>query len=54
MQIDDAQVDVSRLIVLAAQPEEMAAHEAVLDAIEKETKKTALWRAVSAARDDAA
>lgn len=54
VQIDAAQVDLSRLIVLAAQPEEMAAHEAVLDAIEKETKKTALWRAVSAARDDAA
>lgn len=49
VQIDAAQVDVGRLIVLAAQPDEIAAHEAVLDAIEKETKKPAVWRAASAA-----
>jgi DNA polymerase-3 subunit epsilon len=38
-------VDVSQLIVVAASTEELAAHEAYLDGIEKESKKTALWRA---------
>ncbi len=40
-------IDVSRLIVLAATPEEAAAHEAMLDAIESETQKPPVWRAAS-------
>ncbi len=41
-------IDASKLIVLAATPEEIAAHEAVLDAIEKESKRPAVWRAAPA------
>ena len=45
VQADAGAIDVSKLIVLAATADEIAAHEAVLDAIEKETKKPAVWRA---------
>jgi DNA polymerase-3 subunit epsilon len=41
-------VDLSRLIVVAATPEEVAAHEAVLDSIEKERKAPSVWRAACA------
>jgi len=46
-QIDAAPVDVSGLIVLAADPDEVAAHEAVLDRIEKEVKRPCVWRALT-------
>jgi DNA polymerase III subunit epsilon len=39
-----AGVDVSMLIVLRASPEEAAAHERYLDAMEREAKAGALWR----------
>ena len=42
-------VDVGLLIVLAAAPEEIAAHEAVLDDIEKEAKAVPVWRTAAAA-----
>jgi DNA polymerase-3 subunit epsilon len=42
---DAAPVDPSQLIVLAASPEETAAHEAVLDGIEKECRRQPVWRA---------
>jgi len=42
---DAAPVDASRLIVLAASAEETAAHEAVLDGIEKECRRVPVWRA---------
>jgi len=41
---DASEIDVSRLIVLAADPEELAAHEAVLDAIETDAKAPSVWR----------
>jgi DNA polymerase III subunit epsilon len=44
VQADAGEIDVSRLIVLAADPEEVAAHEAVLDAIEKDAKAPSVWR----------
>ena len=37
-------VDVSALIVLHATPEEEAAHDAVLNLIEKESKGVTVWR----------
>ncbi|HEX6320862.1 MAG TPA: DNA polymerase III subunit epsilon [Burkholderiales bacterium] len=37
-------VDVSRLIVRRASAEELAAHEAYLDAMEKDAKKPSVWR----------
>ena len=43
-----AGVDVSLLIVLRASPEEAAAHETYLDAMEKEAKGGALWRKLAA------
>src|SRR5258706_2886464 len=43
-----AGVDVSLLIVLRASPEETAAHERYLDAMEKEAKAGALWRKLAA------
>jgi DNA polymerase III subunit epsilon len=43
-----AGVDVSLLIVLRASPEEVAAHERYLDALEKEAKGGALWRRLAA------
>ena len=39
-------VDVSSLVVLRAAPEEVALHERYLDAMEKETKGTSLWRRI--------
>jgi DNA polymerase-3 subunit epsilon len=41
---EDGEIDVSQLIVLAADPEDVTAHEAVLDAIEKEAKAPSVWR----------
>jgi len=38
------QIDVSQLIVLSAAAEEIAAHETVLNQIEKESKAPPLWR----------
>ena len=43
-----AGVDVSLLIVLRASPEEEAAHEKYLDAMEREAKTGALWRRLAA------
>jgi len=40
---DAEEVDVSRLVLLPASPDEIAAHEAVLDAIDKEAKGS-VWR----------
>lgn len=37
-------IDVSQLLVLTASDEEVAAHEKLLDAIEKGSKTTAVWR----------
>jgi DNA polymerase III subunit epsilon len=42
-------IDLSLLIVLRASPEEAAAHERYLDALEKETSAGALWRRLAAA-----
>jgi hypothetical protein len=39
---------VSLLIVLRASPEEEAAHEKYLDAMEREAKTGALWRRLAA------
>ena len=39
-------VDVSRLLVVRAAPEELAAHEKYLDAMEKEAKAPPLWRRI--------
>jgi DNA polymerase-3 subunit epsilon len=44
-----APIDAGLLIVLTAAPEEVAAHEAVLDGIEKEAKAVTVWRAAAAA-----
>ena len=44
-----AGVDVSILIVLRASPEEAAAHERYLDAMERDAKAGALWRRLAAA-----
>ena len=44
-----AGVDVSLLIVLRASPEEAAAHERYLDAMEREAKAGALWRRLAGA-----
>ncbi len=38
------QVDVSHLIVLRAQPDEVALHEQYLDAMEKDARGASLWR----------
>ena len=37
-------IDVSQLRIVAASSEEIAAHEAQLDAIEKESRKASIWR----------
>jgi len=42
---DAGPIDVTRLIVLSASEQEVAAHEAVLDSIEKECRATTVWRA---------
>ena len=41
-------VDLSNLIVLPALPEEMALHEAYLDAMEKDAKRPSVWRKLAA------
>jgi len=41
---DAAPIDASRLIVVAASAEELAAHEAMLDSIEKEIRQVPVWR----------
>jgi len=41
-------VDVSRLFVLRAAPQELALHERYLDAMEKEAKGASLWRRILA------
>ena len=38
-------IDASLLVVVSALPEEVAAHEALLDAIAKESKVQPVWRA---------
>jgi DNA polymerase-3 subunit epsilon len=40
-------IDASQLIVLPASAEEVAAHEAVLDAIESDAKRASVWRSVA-------
>jgi len=40
-------VDLANLIVLPALPEEVALHEQYLEAMEKESKKPAVWRTLS-------
>jgi hypothetical protein len=40
-------VDISLLILVVAAPEEVAAHEAVLDTIAKDAKATPVWRAAA-------
>jgi DNA polymerase-3 subunit epsilon len=42
--IEFGQLDMSKLIVLPATDEEAAAHEALLDGIEKESKRASVWR----------
>ena len=42
---DVAPIDCSRLVVLQASAEELAAHEALLDSIEAECRRTPVWRA---------
>jgi len=41
-------VDLGQLTAIAVTPEELAAHEMLLDAIEKETKAPPVWRATAA------
>jgi len=43
------EVDVTRLIVLPATAQELAAHESVLDGIEKEARTASVWRAAGVA-----
>ena len=42
-------VDISRLMVVTAAADELAAHEALLDAIEKETRALPVWRSAASA-----
>jgi DNA polymerase-3 subunit epsilon len=44
-------VDPARLVVVQADAQELAAHEALLDRIEKDSKGTAVWRREPAAAD---
>ena len=46
---DVGPIDVSKLIVLRATPEEDAAHEAVLAAIEQDSARPSVWRTSYAA-----
>ena len=50
----DGPIDASQLIVVTALPAEAAAHEALLDAIEKECKVVSVWRAWTAMQPMAA
>ena len=47
-QADTVKIDVAQLVVLTAEPDEIAAHEALLDAIEKEAKGPSVWRRAAA------
>jgi DNA polymerase-3 subunit epsilon len=42
-------LDVSKLMVQRASPEEIAAHESYLDALEKDARGPSLWRRLGAA-----
>jgi DNA polymerase-3 subunit epsilon len=42
-------VDISQLIIVTAAVDELAAHEALLDAIEKESRIAPVWRGAAAA-----
>jgi DNA polymerase-3 subunit epsilon len=42
-------IDVSQLLLVAAAPEEVAAHEAVLDSIAKDSKSPPVWRTAAEA-----
>jgi DNA polymerase-3 subunit epsilon len=44
---DFGPIDASRLLVVPASAAEAAAHEAVLDAIEKESKRASVWRSAA-------
>ncbi len=44
---DDGPIDASGLIVVTASEAELAAHEAVLDGLERANKAPAVWRAVA-------
>ncbi len=46
--MDDSPLDLSRLRVLPASAEEVAAHEAVLDGIEAQIKSATVWRRAAA------
>src|SRR4029434_1904732 len=50
----DGPIDASQLIVVTALPAEAAAHESLLDAIEKECKVVSVWRAWTAMQPMAA
>jgi len=41
-------LDISRLIVQRASPEELASHESYLDALEKDAKGPSVWRRLAA------
>ncbi len=41
-----ASIDASKLVVLRANPEELAAHERYLDALDQEAKNGSLWRRI--------
>ncbi len=45
-------VDLGQLVAVSAAPEELAAHESLLDAIGKETKAPPVWRAAAATPPD--
>jgi DNA polymerase-3 subunit epsilon len=45
---DEAPIDASRLIVVVASVDELAAHEALLDSIQKEWRVTPVWRGATA------
>lgn len=51
---DAAPIDVSRLVVLQASAEELAAHEAMLDSIEAECRRAPVWRTLSTQRGERA
>jgi DNA polymerase-3 subunit epsilon len=46
---DDGPIDASGLVVVTASEAELAAHEALLDGLEKANKAPAVWRSVAPA-----
>jgi DNA polymerase-3 subunit epsilon len=46
-------VDLSQLVVVSASAEELAAHEAMLDSIEKERRAPSVWRSAANSEEDA-